>query len=199
MSAGRQQLDAQRARADLRDGSKPARSTRARSAAAGGRVASCARRRRPGSDGRWLWRVAGTCFAHSQSIAEQGDSQRSGEGGSSIGMLQKISSSGGRVGEGPATGGSVASDEPSAAPWVPPGDISQVLRCVQPRRLTQAASKRRAGTFSRGKDRGESHGPEALLFTRTRFNEALSAGASSSALSQVQRTTRLDRASERHE
>ena len=155
MSAGRQQLDAQRARADLRDGSRPARSTRARSAAAGGRVASCARRRRPGSDGRWLWRVAGTCFAHSQSIAEQGDSQRSGEGGSSIGMLQKISSSGGRVGEGPATGGSDASDEPSVAPWVPP-DISQVLRCVQPRRLTQALPQNAArGTFSRGKDRRE--------------------------------------------
>ena len=95
--------------------------------------------------------MAVRCFAHSQSIAEQGDSQRSGEGGSSIGMLQKISSSGGRVGEGPATGGSDASDEPSVAPWVPP-DISQVLRCVQPRRLTQAASKRRAGTFSRGKE-----------------------------------------------
>ena len=57
-------------------------------------------------------------------------------------MLQKISSSGGRVGEGPATGGSDASDEPSVAPWVPP-DISQVLRCVQPRRLTQACLKQK--------------------------------------------------------
>ena len=154
MSAGRQQLDAQRARADLRDGSKPARSTQARSAAAGGRVASCARRRRPGSGGRWLWRVAVTCFAHSQSIAEQGDSQRSGEGGSSIGMLQKISSSGGRVGEGCSTGSSAASDEPSAAPWVPPGDICKSC-CVQPRRLTQAlASKRRAGDLLPREEQG---------------------------------------------
>ena len=81
------------------------------------------------------------CEPHSQSIAEQGDSQRSGEGGSSIGMLQKISSSGGRVGEGPATWGSAASDEPSAAPWVPPGDISQVLRCVQPTTAFDLAGK----------------------------------------------------------
>ena len=59
VSAGRQQLDAQRARADLRDGSKPARSTQARSAAAGGRVASCARRRRPGQmgDGSGVWQA----------------------------------------------------------------------------------------------------------------------------------------------
>ena len=71
-----------------------------------------------------------------------------------------------------------------------------VARCVQPRRLTQALPQNAArGTFSRGKDRGE---PGDDVFTHTRSNEALSAGATS-ALSQVQRTTRLDRASERHD
>ena len=90
--------------------------------AAGGRAASCARRQRVGSEGRWAWRVAVRGRAHSQSIAEQGDSHRSGEGGS-IGMLQNSSSSGLRVGEGSATESPAACEEPSAARWVTPGDI----------------------------------------------------------------------------
>ena len=106
--------------ADLRDASTPVRSAVACLPAAGGRVASCARRHRLGSDGRWAWHVAVRCCAHSQSIAEQGDSHRSGEGGS-IGMLQKSSSSGARVGEGSATESPAACEEPSAARWVTPG------------------------------------------------------------------------------
>ena len=112
------------------------------STAAGGRAASCARRRRVGSEGRWAWRVAVRGRAHSQSIAEQGDSHRSGEGGS-MRMLQNRSMSGARVGEGSASESPATREEPSGARWLTPGDIRRaVARCPTKRRSREREGSR---------------------------------------------------------
>ena len=150
MSAGRQQLGSQQASADLRGTSTQERSAVACLTAAGGRVASCARRQRVGSEGRWAWRVAVRGRAHSQSIAEQGDSHRSGEGGS-MGMLQNRSMSGARVGEGSASESPATREEPSGARWLTPGDIRRaVARCPTKRRSREREGSRQSGgsTFS---------------------------------------------------
>ena len=142
VSAGRQQLGSQQASADLRDTSTQERSAVACSTAAGGRAASCARRQRVGSEGRWAWRVAVRGRAHSQSIAEQGDSHRSGEGGS-MGMLQNRSMSGARVGEGSASESPATREEPSGARWLTPGDIRRaVARCPTKRRSREREGSR---------------------------------------------------------
>ena len=142
VSAGRQQLGSQQASADLRDTSTQERSAVACSTAAGGRAASCARRQRVGSEGRCAWRVAVRGRAHSQSIAEQGDSHRSGEGGS-MGMLQKRSMSGARVGEGSASESPATRKETSGARWLTPGDIRRaVARCPTKRRSREREGSR---------------------------------------------------------
>ena len=72
--------------------------------------------------------MAVRCCAHSQSIAEQGETHFSGE---SMGMLQKTSSSaallGGESAPGTLAEGPAACGEPSEARWVVTLHMAQLL------------------------------------------------------------------------